>query len=447
LFPDTDVTVLQDGRSYRVSASFNPDEEALGAAQVSLQPGDRVIEGSGGRYLSIAIQRARPVVLTADGVSVALRTQAVTVGGALAEAGIEVRPGDRVYVDGLLTTVRGPLQAAVRYASRTYPVSARDSGLPELNISVERARPMAVYLDGMRLETMSAATTVRDLLEDLGVIVREGDLVTPDLDARVAAGSVIQLKQARTVAVTIDGKQQTLYTLAMTVADVVEVLGIALGPEDTVSPGLDVAVQPGLQVVIATTRTVNETVEEAIQPAVITRYDPTMADGDTRLDEGVPGLRRVTYAVVYRNGVADKDKSELNSEVLREPVATTRVIGTRARPGASKPVINIPGEAPTTYSRTVSVTATWYNLDHGAYPPDHPAYGTTASGIKAGWGTCAVDPSFIPLYTRFYVPGYGWCTALDTGPGVKGPHIDIFFPNEVGDPGWGVQQVDIYIVD
>jgi len=289
---------------------------------------------------------------------------------------------------------------------------------------------------------------VQDILADLGVTVREGDLVTPPLDATISAGTVIQLNKARTVGIVLDGKAQTLYTLATTVGEVVEVLGIELGPQDTVSPALDTPVTPGLEVIISTVRTVHEAREEPIQPYIVTEYDSSMPEGDTRLIEGTPGLKRVTYAVTYRNGVADKEMPVVSTEVLRDQVPTKRIVGTKPRPGSSKPVITVAGEdAPAVYSRKLHVVATWYNLDHGAFPPDSPHYGTTASGARAGWGTCAVDPSVIPLGTRFYVPGYGWCTALDTGPGVRGNHIDIFFPNEVGDPGWGVQYLDIYIVE
>lgn len=146
--------------------------------------------------------------------------------------------------------------------------------------------------------------------------------------------------------------------------------------------------------------------------------------------------------------MADKARTVVSSDVVQEAVPTRRVIGTKPRPGASsKPTLNVSGGAPAVYKQKLNARPMWYNLDHGAYPPDSPHYGTTASGAKASWGTCAVDPSVIPLYTRFYVPGYGWCTALDTGGGVRGAHIDLFFPNEVGDPGWGVQYLDVYIVD
>ena len=121
VFPQRDVTVLNDGRAYNVSATFNPESAALSAADVSLSPGDRVLYASGGRHASLAVQRARTVTIQADGQTLQLNTQATTVGGALAEAGIQLHGGDEVYLDGQLTTQRGPLLAAASYASREAP--------------------------------------------------------------------------------------------------------------------------------------------------------------------------------------------------------------------------------------------------------------------------------------------------------------------------------------
>lgn len=53
--------------------------------------------------------------------------------------------------------------------------------------------------------------------------------------------------------------------------------------------------------------------------------------------------------------------------------------------------------------------------------------GTTASGLPAGYGRVAVDPSVFPLGTRFFVPGYGPALASDTGAAVHGLHVDLWF--------------------
>jgi 3D (Asp-Asp-Asp) domain-containing protein len=88
-------------------------------------------------------------------------------------------------------------------------------------------------------------------------------------------------------------------------------------------------------------------------------------------------------------------------------------------------------------------------------PPVHPggallvsstAYalpGTTATGLPVGQGVCAVDPSVIPLGTRFEVPGYGSCLAADTGSAIVGARIDVWVPTEAAAAGWGRRDVTI----
>ena len=54
-------------------------------------------------------------------------------------------------------------------------------------------------------------------------------------------------------------------------------------------------------------------------------------------------------------------------------------------------------------------------------------YGLTASGTKPEQGrTIAVDPDVIPLGSTVYVDGQAYI-AEDTGAGIKGNKLDIFF--------------------
>jgi 3D (Asp-Asp-Asp) domain-containing protein len=95
--------------------------------------------------------------------------------------------------------------------------------------------------------------------------------------------------------------------------------------------------------------------------------------------------------------------------------------------GGSKP----PPPPPVSGSK-VTVSSTGYCLK-----------GTTATGIPVGWGVVAVDPSFIPLGTRMFVPGYGEGVAADTGSAVRGAMIDLWFPTCTQATAWGRRTITI----
>jgi len=82
--------------------------------------------------------------------------------------------------------------------------------------------------------------------------------------------------------------------------------------------------------------------------------------------------------------------------------------------------------------RTIVVSSTGYSL------PGH-----TSTGIPVGFGVVAVDPAVIPLGTRLTVPGYGEAVAADTGSGVHGADIDLWFPTLAAARAWGRRTVTI----
>ncbi len=83
-------------------------------------------------------------------------------------------------------------------------------------------------------------------------------------------------------------------------------------------------------------------------------------------------------------------------------------------------------------TRTLTVSATAYDLP-----------GRTSTGLPVGWGIAAVDPSVIPLGTHIVVPGYGVAVAADTGSGVVGATIDLWFPTEAQADAWGRRTITI----
>ena len=94
-----------------------------------------------------------------------------------------------------------------------------------------------------------------------------------------------------------------------------------------------------------------------------------------------------------------------------------------------------------TLGRSIYVEAT-------AYSPFDPGLGSyTARGNVVRRGIIAVDPYFIPLGTRVYIPGYGEAIADDTGGAIRGNRIDIAFDTYEEAMHFGRQYMEIYILD
>ncbi|NCS32043.1 hypothetical protein GW793_00950 [bacterium] len=72
--------------------------------------------------------------------------------------------------------------------------------------------------------------------------------------------------------------------------------------------------------------------------------------------------------------------------------------------------------------------------------------GKTYTGALVDHGVCAVDPRVIPLYTKMFIPGYGFCRALDIGGSIKGNKIDLGFEN-VKNGWWSSRWTDVYLLD
>jgi peptidoglycan DL-endopeptidase CwlO len=105
------------------------------------------------------------------------------------------------------------------------------------------------------------------------------------------------------------------------------------------------------------------------------------------------------------------------------PAASVQTQVPRSAPATAVPVAG---------PRTLTVVATGYSLP-----------GRTATGIPVAWGVVAVDPSVIPLGTKMTIPGYGVGIAADTGPGVYGTSIDLWFPSIAQALAWGKRLVTV----
>jgi 3D (Asp-Asp-Asp) domain-containing protein/peptidoglycan hydrolase CwlO-like protein len=130
----------------------------------------------------------------------------------------------------------------------------------------------------------------------------------------------------------------------------------------------------------------------------------------------------------------DLNRSQISklSAQAEESEQQTENLGSESGAGSGSGGGAPPAPPPPVSGSKVTVASTGYCLK-----------GTTATGIPVGWGVVAVDPAFIPLGTRMFVPGYGEGVAADTGSAVRGAMVDVWFPKCTQAEGWGVRTVTI----
>lgn len=158
----------------------------------------------------------------------------------------------------------------------------------------------------------------------------------------------------------------------------------------------------------------------------------------TRLNADVVSTRQtaqiLTSARTERLGfIGDlRSRAQLKSrelKALQEVAAQVEQKSAAIQIGAAPETVLAPAPAG---GRTLVVSSTGYSLS-----------GHTATGLPVGWGVVAVDPSVIPLGTRLTVPGYGEAVAADTGSGVQGADIDLWFPTLGQARAWGRRAVTV----
>ena len=222
-------------------------------------------------------------------------------------------------------------------------------------------KPVTLLVDGQASHIVTRAETVAQLLGEHGYHLREQDVLQPALHERLEEGLVITLQRAYPLSIHVDGQAIHVYTAGARTADLLAKLGIALAPRDRVNPGLQCVPAPGSEVTVTRVKTAM-TREEAVIPYVTVRKnDPGLPRGQRLvLTQGKPGLLARSYEVTYAN---DKEESRrlIREETLHRAQPRKVAIGTGAAVVAASPATR-----GSQVVKTVQGLASWYGVPfHG----------------------------------------------------------------------------------
>ncbi len=236
------------------------------------------------------------VTLSVDGEEQQVRSLGDTVGDVLASEGIELGDHDKVFPD-----VDEPIAEGSK-------------------IAVRFGRKVELTVDGDTETHWVTATDVSAALSQIGTAYRGSDLSTSRGTTIDRGGLELEVVTPKTLTVTLAGaKPKQVEVPALTVEDALAELDVELDEHDVTFPKRDAAIDDGDKVRFVDYDVKRKQVDDQrYTVAAETQEDDSAAEGtETVVREGVPGLRDMTYRLVFRNGELVK-RVVLREDVTKE---------------------------------------------------------------------------------------------------------------------------------
>lgn len=302
-----------------------------------------------------------------------------------------------------------------------------------------KRKTIIVVIDGHQEKIVTYKNTTKEALDDKKISLGPKDKVEPTLQSHIADKGTITIKHAVPVTVSVDDKELNIQSAEDNIESMLKAENISLNDADKISPDKSTLLSDGLKIDVTRVETKTLTENVPVEFKTVIKNDSTLPNTKTKtLQDGTNGENQVVTSVVYENG-KEVSRKVVSETVLKKPVDKIVAQGTLPTLTLSR------GGDPVAYTKVIKAQATAYYAVHGV------GNTYTASGRKAvrdpnGYSTIAVDPNVIPLGTKLYIEGYGLAIAADTGTGIKGNLIDVFFDTYGEACKWAVKNVNVYVI-
>lgn len=299
-------------------------------------------------------------------------------------------------------------------------------------------KTIVVRVDGEDKTITTFKGTVEGAINDSKLELAPEDKVQPSLKEKISKSTVIEVKRAISVNVTVDGNLTEYKSAEHTVSDLLASKNITVGEMDKVSPSMDTKISKGMDIELIKVKKEVVKDTEIIDFSTIVKEDDTIEEGVTKTTvDGTNGEKEVTYEVIYENG-KQVSKLVVAENITKQPVDKLVSKGSLKTVAVSR---GSSGSERAIYKKKISVVATAYT-----HSGSRTATGSMPVRNSGGLSTIAVDPKVIPLGTKVYIEGYGYAIAQDTGGAIKNNKIDLFMNSESECNTWGRRDVNLYIV-
>lgn len=324
--------------------------------------------------------------------------------------------------------------------------------LPLLSQTAEAKQTTYVITDGDQVVVHTTSETdPHNVLEEAGLTLAADDTFTtaPGTDE-----TEITVRRNQNITLNYCGEMMEVTSYGETVETMLDRLGLSAYGNHVADVSLSTMTYDGMSITVDDVLQMEQTYTQEQPYKTSYVNDPTLPAGEEKVVvEGVPGQVRVTANVTYKNSV-EQSRTVLSQTILRQSVDEVILVGTGEGKSSKDSAVTIgdgvivtaDGEV-LTYTRSEQfITTAYTHTDAGCDK-------TTATGTTVRVGTVAVDPSVVPYGTRMFIVTndgqyiYGIGTAEDCGGGVKGHHLDLYFPTYDECIQFGGRKATVYFLD
>ncbi len=292
-------------------------------------------------------------------------------------------------------------------------------------------------------------TQVKDLLNEIGLTLNEGDALSVETGALIEDGMQIALERAFPVAVRSQGKVNILYTTGGTVGDALRMAGVQYDTQDEINRLTFEDLTAGMKIIHVDVATEYTTANKVLAYKENVVYDEDVYN-DTNpvlVQAGSDGTKLVTQRVVIKDGV------EVSREVVNQLVLTPATDEIIKKGSKIHYQTKLTGEYRIYKPAPEAGKDGWVEMKMD-YITAYCTGSRTATGTKPRLGTIAVNPHYIPYGTQIYVKGYGYGVARDTGAfrkytnsdGSLVNQLDLFMNTEKECNRWGRKRNVVVLV-
>ncbi|WGW12855.1 ubiquitin-like domain-containing protein [Saxibacter everestensis] len=223
-------------------------------------------------------------------------------------------------------------------------VGAHDSVSPSLQTKIDRnseivvrhGRQVSLAVDGRQQKIWTTALTVDEALADAGIDAEGAELSASRSSAIGRQGTSVQVTTAKEARVLVDGKSVPVSTTAATVGEALDDAKVKLDDDDVTSVPASAPVVPGLTVSVLRVTTEEVTEKETVKHETETKKDKEKDEGEKAVTQkGKDGEKTVTYKTRSVDGET-VEKTKVGEEVTTKPQKEIVTVGTKKEEFPSK---------------------------------------------------------------------------------------------------------------